>query len=87
MKTNLIIFIIIITILPAELFSQILNPGDGVRITFLNIQDEITGDYFVQQDGNIQLPFIGLVTTTNIDYKKLKKRFIIKYSEFIKTPQ
>ena len=86
MKTNLIIFIIIITILPAELFSQILNPGDGVRITFLNIQDEITGDYFVQQDGNIQLPFIGLVTTTNIDYKIIKKTIYNKYSELYKDP-
>lgn len=86
MKTNLIIFIIIITILPTELFSQILNPGDGVRITFLNITDQITGDYFIQQDGNIQLPFIGLVKTTGIDYKEIKKTIFIKYSELYKDP-
>lgn len=86
MKNNLIIFLVIITILPAEIFSQILNPGDGVRITFLNIQDEITGDYFVQQDGNIQLPFIGLVTTSSIDYKTIKKTIYNKYSELYKDP-
>ena len=66
--------------------SQKLNPGDGVRITFLNITDEISGDYNIQQDGNIQLPFIGLVQTTNIDYKEIKKTIYKKYSELYKDP-
>ncbi len=68
------------------LLAQRLNPGDGVRITFLNITDEITGDYNIQQDGNIQLPFIGLVQTTNIDYKEIKKTIYKKYSELYKNP-
>jgi len=67
-------------------FAQRLNPGDGVRITFLNITDEISGDYNIQQDGNIQLPFIGLVQTTNIDYKEIKKKIFTKYSELYKDP-
>ena len=66
--------------------AQKLNPGDGVRITFLNITDEISGDYNIQQDGNIQLPFIGLVQTTNIDYKEIKKTIYKKYSELYKDP-
>lgn len=66
--------------------AQTLNPGDGVRITFLNITDQITGDYFIQQDGNIQLPFIGLVKTTGIDYKEIKKTIFEKYSELYKDP-
>ncbi len=66
--------------------AQKLNSGDGVRITFLNITDQITGDYYIQQDGNIQLPFIGLVQTTNIDYKEIKKTIFIKYSELYKDP-
>lgn len=65
--------------------AQTLNPGDGVRITFLNITDQITGDYFIQQDGNIQLPFIGLVKTASIDYKEIKNIFT-KYSELYKDP-
>jgi len=67
-------------------FSQNLNPGDGVRITFLNITDQISGDYFIQQDGNIQLPFIGLVGTMNIDYKEIKKNIYSKYLELYKNP-
>jgi polysaccharide export outer membrane protein len=85
MKNFLSIFILTISI-SANLFSQELTPGDGVRITFLNIQDQITGDYYIQQDGNIQLPFIGLVKTTNLDYKEIKKTIFFKYSELYKDP-
>ena len=85
MKNLLNIFLFICIISP-HIFSQKLNPGDGVRITFLNIQDEITGDYFIQQDGNIQLPFIGIVKTTNIDYKEIKKTIFEKYTELYKVP-
>lgn len=84
---NLIIAFIIIFIFSENTFSQQLNPGDGVRITFLNITDQITGDYNIQQDGNIQLPFIGLIKTTNIDYKEFKKIIFEKYSELYKDPE
>lgn len=73
------------TFFPA-LFAQQLSPGDGVRITFLNITDQITGDYFIQQDGNLQLPFIGIVKTTNIDFKNIKQDIYNKYSELYKDP-
>lgn len=85
MKKLLFIFLAI-SVLSQNLSAQKLNPGDGVRITFLNITDQISGDYNIQQDGNIQLPFIGLVQTTNIDYKEIKKTIFTKYSEFYKNP-
>ncbi len=66
--------------------AQRLNPGDGVRIIFLNISDPISGDYYVQQDGNIQLPFIGLVKTKGIDYVEIKTNIFLKYSELYKDP-
>lgn len=85
MKKTLIIMILLGTFFPA-LFAQQLSPGDGVRITFLNITDQITGDYFIQQDGNLQLPFIGIVKTTNIDFKNIKQDIYNKYSELYKDP-
>lgn len=85
MKKILIIMILLGTFSPA-LFAQQLSPGDGVRITFLNITDQITGDYFIQQDGNLQLPFIGIVKTTNIDFKNIKQDIYNKYSELYKDP-
>lgn len=74
------------SMITSYLLAQNLNPGDGVRVTFLNITDQISGDYFIQQDGNIQLPFIGLVKTTGIDYKEIKKTIFTKYSELYKEP-
>ena len=85
MKTILSFFIIFI-LTSSGLVAQKLNPGDGVRIIFLNITDQITGDYYIQQDGNLQLPFIGLVKTTNIDYKDIKRTIFNKYSELYKDP-
>ncbi|MCU0343261.1 MAG: polysaccharide biosynthesis/export family protein [Ignavibacterium sp.] len=83
---KLYLFFFLLWTLQLPILSQTLNPGDGVRITFLNITDEISGDYNIQQDGNIQLPFIGLVQTTNIDYKEIKKTIFKKYSELYKDP-
>ena len=85
MKKLLYVFLLLYIFFP-NIYSQKLNPGDGVRITFLNIQDQISGDYFIQQDGNIQMPFIGLVKTTNIDYKIIKQTIYNKYSELYKDP-
>lgn len=82
-----VIAVMIFEIFVSDMFAQKLNPGDGVRITFLNITDQISGDYNIQQDGNIQLPFIGLIKTTNIDFKEFKKNISQKYSELYKDPE
>ncbi len=67
--------------------AQKLNPGDGVRLTFLNITDEISGDYFIQQDGNIQLPYVGLVFTHNKDYLLIRDEIILRYDSLYRAPQ
>jgi protein involved in polysaccharide export with SLBB domain len=85
-KIFVLSFFIILNYLSPIIHAQKLNPGDGVRITFLNITDAITGDYFIQQDGNLQLPFIGLVNTTNLDFKIIKQTIFTKYSELYKDP-
>lgn len=80
------LFIYVLFILTSFNFAQKLSPGDGVRIIFLNITDQISGDYYIQQDGNLQLPFIGLVKTTNVDFKVLKQTIFNMYSELYKDP-
>ena len=68
------LFLIFIISLLASIDSsaQELNPGDGVRISFLDITDVISGDYFVQPDGVIHMPFIGVVSVNNKDFKDIK---------------
>jgi protein involved in polysaccharide export with SLBB domain len=46
---------------PNIILSQHLNPGDGIRLSFFNNPDNISGDYFVQKDYTLQLPFIGQI--------------------------
>jgi len=65
MKLLIKLFLLLILLPSLHLNSQELKPGDGVRITFYNISDPITGDYFIQPDGNVQLPYIGLVSVAN----------------------
>ena len=60
-------------------YSQQLDPGDGIRLTFYNITDEISGDYFIQQDGGLQLPYAGFFNTVDKDYEFLKSEVITKY--------
>ena len=46
---------VLIVFLSINIFGQILKPGDGIRINFYNIQEPIKGDYFIQENGKIQL--------------------------------
>ena len=68
-------------------FSQQLNPGDGVRISFLDIKDNISGDYYVEPDGVISLPFIGAINTNDRDFKDVKSQIIFRYDSLYKSPK
>lgn len=83
-----IYFILLIVVSNVSgLYSQILNPGDGVRIIFYNISDNISGDYYIQQNGFLQLPFIGNIDTRNSDFKFIKTQIVSKYDSLYKNPE
>ena len=69
------------------LFAQQLNPGDGVRISFLDITDNISGDYYVEPDGILSLPFVGGISTNNRDFSEVKRQIIFKYDSLYKSPK
>ncbi|HEX7356864.1 MAG TPA: polysaccharide biosynthesis/export family protein [Ignavibacteriaceae bacterium] len=89
MKSAKIFFIVIVLIFTTALTTraQYLNPGDGVRITFFNISDKVSGDYYIQQDGNIQLPYLGLIPTKNRPYTEIKSEIIEKYDSLYINPE
>jgi len=66
---------------------NLLNPGDGIRLIFYNITNEISGDYFIQQNGMVQLPFIGAINTLNKGYEDIKDEIYKKYSKLYKNPE
>jgi len=77
---NLFITILIITVSFISLEAQILEPGDGVRISFYNISGEdISGDYFTQQNGILQLPYIGLLRINDRDFELVRSEIESKY--------
>ena len=81
------IFVFLLFLLASTGFGQKLNPGDGVRIVFLNITDIISGDYHIQVDGNLQLPFLGLLNTTNLEFPQIKKTIMQRYDSLYRDPE
>ncbi len=67
--------------------SQEMSPGDGTRVTIYNLADEVSGDYFVQQNGALQLPYIGLVYTEGRSYKKVEAEIVTRYHDIYRDPE
>lgn len=70
-----------------EAEAQRLQLGDGVRITFYNIEDDISGDYYVMQDWTIQLPYVGLVPVRDRGFDSLRASIMDSYSTIYKEPE
>jgi len=70
-----------------SVYAQQFTPGDGVRVTFYNISDQISGDYYVQTDGNIQLPYIGLIKTSDRNFETVRAEIISRYESLYKNPE
>jgi len=87
MKNLLVILFTTLSVfLNLNSYAQELNPGDGVRITFLDIKDIISGDYFIHSNGFIQLPFIGIINTTNRDFSSIKSQIEFRYDSLYRQP-
>ena len=87
MRTSLSNLFMILIIMTTCSYAQKLVPGDGIRITFYNISDPISGDYFVQKDGTMFLPFIGKILGINCEFDTIKNQIIKKYSDIYRNPE
>ena len=67
-------------------FAQVLQPGDGIRIRFLDVQDSISGDYYIQPDGIVQMPFIRLIHTAGRDFNDIKNQIVFRYDSLYRDP-
>ena len=83
----LILFTTLSIFLNLNSYAQELNLGDGVRISFLDIKDIITGDYYIQPNGFLSLPFIGIINTSNKDFKEIKSIIEFRYDSLYRNPQ
>lgn len=85
-KVFFIFFAILCLLVSLKSYAQKINPGDGVRIAFLDIGDVITGDYYIQPNGLLNLPQIGIINTTNKDFKKIKSEIETRYDSLYRDP-
>ena len=83
--TNLITLVLILSL--SSIFGQTLKPGDGIKLSFYNIDESINGDYYVEDNGNIQFPYIGTVKIIEKDFPEVRNEIIEKYSKLYKNPE
>lgn len=86
-KLSVIFFITFSIFVSLNSYAQKINPGDGIRISFLDIKDITTGDYYIQPNGLINLPLIGIIDTKNKDFEEIRAEIISRYSSLYKNPQ
>jgi len=87
MKNLLVIFFATIYIfISLNSYAQDINPGDGIRISFLDIQDVITGDYYIQPNGLLNLPLIGVIDAKNRDFTEIRSEIEARYDSLYKEP-
>jgi protein involved in polysaccharide export with SLBB domain len=67
--------------------AQTLQPGDGIKLILYHIADSISGDYYIQEDGYISLPFLGKIKAADRNIDSLKSEINAKYNELYKNPE
>jgi polysaccharide export outer membrane protein len=87
MKNILSAIAVILILAGFEINAQELSPGDGVKLIFLDITDPISGDYFIQPDGKLQLPFVGIISTLNRGFSEVKQEIFNRYDSLYKDPE
>ncbi len=87
MKNITKLLVIIFIVSSAKITGQVLKPGDGINLTFFNIQEKIQGQYYIQDNGKIQLPYLGLINTVNRDFSTIRNEIIDKYSRIYRNPE
>ncbi len=67
--------------------AQELRLGDGVRITLFNVDDAISGDYFVMTDWTMQLPYIGQVGVQSREFPAVRDEISERYRSIYRDPE
>ena len=87
MKNFLQLVVLLLILFVANTSAQILKPGDGINLSFFNILDKIKGEYYIQDNGKIQLPYLGLVNTVGRDFAAIRNEIIDEYSKIYRNPE
>jgi protein involved in polysaccharide export with SLBB domain len=78
---------IILTIVSFNSEAQTLQPGDGIKLILYHISDSISGEYYIQEDGFISLPFLGKIKAADRNIDSLKSEINSGYNNLYKNPE
>jgi len=70
-----------------NIFPQILKPGDGIRISLYNVPENFSGDYYIQDNGKIQLPYLGMINTMDVNFSVLRNEIMDGYAKIYRDPE
>jgi polysaccharide biosynthesis/export protein len=87
MKKLLLAVLFLVTLLCNSGSSQTLNPGDGLKLIFYNISDSLSGQYYIQENGNVTLPYLGLIKASGRNIDSVKQEIYSKYSILYRNPE
>ena len=88
MRTKNLIILTMLLLFCAEFsFGQTLKPGDGIKISFFNIEDSIKGNYYIMDNGNLHLPYLGMINSQKRDFSDIRTEIIEKYSKLYQNPE
>jgi protein involved in polysaccharide export with SLBB domain len=78
---------IIVAVISNNNYAQTLQPGDGIKLIIYHISDSVSGDYYIQEDGSISLPFLGKIKAVDRNIDSLKSEINLKYNNLYKNPE
>ena len=64
----------------------VLGPGDFISITFIGA-DELSGEFKILSDGNIQLPLLGTQSLSGLTLDEAKEKLILLFSDELIRPE
>jgi polysaccharide export outer membrane protein len=67
--------------------AQILEPGDGIKLILYHVSESISGEYYIQEDGFISLPFLGKIKASDRNIDSLKSEIYTRYNNLYKNPE
>ncbi len=67
--------------------TPVLQAGDGVRLTVYNVPGVSSGDYFIQDNGRLQLPYIGQIPAANRPFSEIEQTVLAKYQRIYHAPE
>ncbi len=85
-RFNAILFLSI-ALISNVLIAQKLNPADGIEITFSNIEDSVKGNFYIQDDGQIHIPYLGKINTVDKDFSEIESEIIAGYETLYTNPE